>query len=67
MGKINLNFLRHRLSGISPFWGGNEEMTSSKVDLGTWQFDDGAFQGSSDEAKQFITNLLVKNPMYVIM
>ncbi|KAH9524018.1 hypothetical protein Btru_047904 [Bulinus truncatus] len=49
------------LSGLSPFLGDDDNETLSNVTSGDFDFDDEAFEQISDEAKDFITKLLVKN------
>lgn len=50
-----------RLSGLSPFMGDNDNETLSNVTSATWDFEDEAFDEISDNAKDFITNLLKKD------
>jgi len=47
------------LSGLSPFAGDNDSETLTNVTSGEWDFDDPVFEDISDEAKDFITELLV--------
>lgn len=49
------------LSGLSPFAGDNDSETLANVTAGEWDFDDPVFEDISDEAKDFIQDLLVKN------
>ncbi|KAM7380985.1 hypothetical protein PAMP_004248 [Pampus punctatissimus] len=49
------------LSGFSPFMGDNDNETLSNVTSATWDFEDEAFDEISDNAKDFITNLLKKD------
>merc|ERR1711931_575851 len=49
------------LSGLSPFAGDNDSETLTNVTSGEWDFDDPVFDDISDEAKDFITELLVKD------
>ena len=51
----------HRVSGLSPFMGDNDNETLSNVTSATWDFEDEAFDEISDNAKDFITNLLKKS------
>lgn len=51
----------HRLSGLSPFMGDNDNETLSNVTSASWDFEDEAFDEISDNAKDFITNLLKKD------
>ena len=50
-----------RVSGLSPFMGDNDNETLSNVTSATWDFEDEAFDEISDNAKDFITNLLKKD------
>ncbi|MFH4975250.1 hypothetical protein AB6A40_001959 [Gnathostoma spinigerum] len=47
------------LSGISPFLGDTLGETYCAVEKGDWEFDEEAFEGISEEAKDFISNLIV--------
>uniref|UniRef100_A0A0N5AAL1 Protein kinase domain-containing protein n=1 Tax=Syphacia muris TaxID=451379 RepID=A0A0N5AAL1_9BILA len=47
------------LSGISPFLGETLVETYCAVGKGEWEFDEECFEGISNEAKDFITKLLV--------
>ncbi|KHN72870.1 Myosin light chain kinase, smooth muscle [Toxocara canis] len=47
------------LSGISPFLGETLGETYCAVEKGEWEFDEEAFEGISDAAKDFISKLLV--------
>ncbi|XP_013148822.1 PREDICTED: twitchin isoform X2 [Papilio polytes] len=49
------------LSGLSPFAGNNDIETLKNVKACDWEFDEEAFQHVSDDAKDFIRRLLVKN------
>ncbi|ODM93780.1 Twitchin [Orchesella cincta] len=49
------------LSGLSPFAGENDIETLKNVKACDWDFDEEAFANVSDEGKDFIRNLLVKN------
>ncbi|OQV19462.1 Myosin light chain kinase, smooth muscle [Hypsibius exemplaris] len=50
------------LSGLSPFMGDNDTETLSNVTNAAWDFEDECFDAISDDAKDFITQLLVKRP-----
>lgn len=54
------------LSGLSPFMGDNDNETFSNITRAEFDFEDEAFEKISDDAKDFISNLLVKRPEYVI-
>ncbi|XP_078084476.1 myosin light chain kinase, smooth muscle isoform X1 [Mustelus asterias] len=49
------------VSGLSPFMGDNDNETLANVTSATWDFDDDAFDEISDDAKDFISNLLKKD------
>ena len=53
------------LSGLSPFAGDNDSETLTNVTSGEWDFDDPVFEDISDEAKDFITELLIMRPRYI--
>ena len=50
------------LSGFSPFMGDDDNETLANVTAVEWDFDDESFDIISDEAKDFISKLLRKNP-----
>ena len=54
-----------RLSGLSPFMGDNDAETLANVTTAEWDFDDPVFEDISQEAKEFIQDLLVKAQSYV--
>ncbi|XP_053104791.1 myosin light chain kinase 2, skeletal/cardiac muscle isoform X2 [Hemicordylus capensis] len=49
------------LSGLSPFLGDNDTETLNNVLAASWYFDDEAFEGISEEARDFVSNLIIKN------
>ncbi|GBM43954.1 Myosin light chain kinase, smooth muscle [Araneus ventricosus] len=49
------------LSGLSPFMGDNDTETFANITRGEMDFDDEAFDEISDDAKDFISKLLVKS------
>ncbi|XP_069761121.1 myosin light chain kinase, smooth muscle isoform X1 [Narcine bancroftii] len=49
------------LSGLSPFQGESDTDTLSNVTAVSWEFDEDAFAGISENAKDFITCLLQKD------
>ncbi|RWS30208.1 myosin light chain kinase: smooth muscle-like protein [Leptotrombidium deliense] len=49
------------LSGLSPFMGESDLETMANVTSGNWDFEDESFDVISDEAKDFIEKLLVKD------
>lgn len=59
------NFLMFSLSGLSPLLGEDNNETLANVTAAEWDFDDESFDVISDEAKDFIAQLLVKNARYV--
>lgn len=52
----------HRLSGLSPFQGETDAETLSNVVAGTYEFEERCFSQTSKMAKDFIRQLLVKEP-----
>ncbi|XP_077997324.1 muscle M-line assembly protein unc-89-like [Glandiceps talaboti] len=48
------------LSGLSPFMGDNDAETLTNVTIAEWDFEDEAFDEISDDAKDFIDQLLIK-------
>ncbi|XP_068706499.1 uncharacterized protein [Montipora foliosa] len=50
------------LSGLSPLLGDDDSETLTNVTSGEWDFDDDSFGVISDQAKDFISALLVRNP-----
>ena len=53
-----------RLSGASPFLGEDNQETFTNIIQVDYQFDEEYFNEISDEAKDFIKKLLVKDPRY---
>jgi len=53
------------LSGLSPFAGENDVETLKNVKACDWDFDEDTFNIVSDEGKDFIRRLLIKNKEYV--
>jgi len=49
------------LSGLSPFAGENDVETLKNVKACDWDFDEDTFNIVSDEGKDFIRRLLIKN------
>jgi myosin-light-chain kinase len=49
------------LSGLSPFMGENDNDTYANINRANYDFDDEAFTDISDEAKDFISKLLIKD------
>ena len=54
-------FSPSRLSGLSPLLGDDDNETLANVTAVEWDFDDESFDVITDEAKEFISKLLVKN------
>lgn len=50
-----------RLSGLSPFAGDNDVSTLKNVKACDWDFDEESFRHVSEEGKDFIRRLLIKN------
>uniref|UniRef100_A0AAF5DMX8 non-specific serine/threonine protein kinase n=1 Tax=Strongyloides stercoralis TaxID=6248 RepID=A0AAF5DMX8_STRER len=50
------------LSGLSPFGGETDEETLKNVKNCDWNMDDSAFNGISDDGKDFIKRLLISEP-----
>ncbi|XP_070569690.1 myosin light chain kinase, smooth muscle-like isoform X2 [Ptychodera flava] len=48
------------LSGLSPFMGDNDAETLTNVTAGEWDFEDESFDEISEDAKDFIEQLLIK-------
>lgn len=53
--------LPSRLSGLSPFLGDDDTETLNNVLSANWYFDEETFEAVSDEAKDFVSNLLTKD------
>lgn len=51
-----------RLSGESPFQGNSEAETLALVTGAQWEFDEESFEEITDQAKEFISSLLNKEP-----
>jgi myosin-light-chain kinase len=49
------------LSGLSPFMGENDLQTYANIQNVNYDFDDESFESISEDAKDFIRNILVKN------
>nr|XP_056699938.1 myosin light chain kinase 2, skeletal/cardiac muscle [Euleptes europaea] len=49
------------LSGLSPFLGDNDTETLNNVLAANWYFEDEAFEGISEEAKDFVSHLIIKD------
>ena len=63
--QIMLTSFLFRLSGLSPLLGEDVNETLSNVTAAEWDFEDESFDVISDEAKDFIGQLLMKNAKYV--
>lgn len=57
----NIFLCAFSLSGLSPFAGDNDVATLKNVKACDWDFDDETFRHVSDEGKDFIRRLLVRN------
>jgi serine/threonine protein kinase len=49
------------LSGLSPFLGDDDGETMSNISSMAWEFDDPVFDEVTDEAKDFISRILIKD------
>ncbi|KFP63664.1 Myosin light chain kinase family member 4, partial [Cariama cristata] len=54
------------LSGLSPFLGDDDSETLNNILSCSWDFEDEEFRGVSDQAKDFISKLLIKEKWYTI-
>ncbi|XP_075561143.1 myosin light chain kinase family member 4 [Pelecanus crispus] len=54
------------LSGLSPFLGDDDNETLNNILSCSWEFEDEEFHGVSDEAKDFISKLLIKEKCWRI-
>ncbi|XP_009567835.1 myosin light chain kinase family member 4 isoform X1 [Cuculus canorus] len=54
------------LSGLSPFLGDDDNETLNNILSCSWDFEDEEFQGVSEEAKDFISKLLIKEKCWRI-
>lgn len=54
-----------RLSGLSPFMGDSDAETFANITRAEFDFDDDAFDAISDDAKDFITSLLIHKKEWV--
>ena len=54
-----------RLSGLSPFMGETDIETMANVTIAKYDFDDEVFNEISENAKDFIQKLLLKDKEYV--
>lgn len=57
-------FTALRLSGLSPFMGDNDPETFTNITKAEFDFDDEAFDAVSQDAKDFISALLIKRKEY---
>ena len=48
------------LCGVSPFAGETDAETLANVTVGEWDFDEEGFEDVSEDAKDFISNIIVK-------
>jgi myosin-light-chain kinase len=55
-----MKYLILRLSGLSAFMGDNDAETFANITRADYDFDDEAFDAISQDAKDFISALLVK-------
>ncbi|XP_066848641.1 myosin light chain kinase family member 4 isoform X4 [Anser cygnoides] len=54
------------LSGLSPFLGDDDSETLNNILACSWDFEDEEFRGVSDQAKDFISKLLIKEKCWRI-
>uniref|UniRef100_A0A3Q4I4K8 Myosin light chain kinase family, member 4b n=1 Tax=Neolamprologus brichardi TaxID=32507 RepID=A0A3Q4I4K8_NEOBR len=57
----SLGVITYMLSGLSPFLGDDDNETLNNILACEWNFEEEEFKDVSDEAKDFITRLLVKS------
>ncbi|RLW04391.1 hypothetical protein DV515_00005760 [Chloebia gouldiae] len=55
------------LTGLSPFLGDDDNETLNNILACNWDFEDEEFRDVSDEAKDFISKLLIKEKWYMIL
>lgn len=55
------------LSGLSPFLGDDDNETLNNILSCSWDFEDEEFRGVSDQAKDFISKLLIKEKWYITL
>lgn len=53
-----------RLSGLSPFLGDDDNETLNNILACNWEFEEEEFQEVSEDAKDFISKLLIKEKWY---
>ncbi|MGH0116150.1 UNVERIFIED_CONTAM: hypothetical protein FKN15_074791 [Acipenser sinensis] len=56
-----------RLSGLSPFLGEDDNETLNNILACQWDFEGEEFGNISEEAKDFISKLLIKNKWYILL
>lgn len=52
--------MSYRLSGLSPFLGDDDAETLNNILACRWDLEDQEFQDISEEAREFISKLLIK-------
>lgn len=57
---LTLDPVSFRLSGLSPFLGDNDAETLNNILACRWDLEEEEFQNISEEAKEFISKLLIK-------
>ncbi len=55
------------MSGLSPFMGENDLETYNNIASAEFDYDDESFNDISDEAKDFISKLLIKDIKFVFL
>ena len=63
----NFGLYFNSLTGVSPFWNNDPDITLSNVTRAEWNVPDILFQDVSDEAKDFLSKVLVKDPRYIVL
>ena len=63
---FTLGFFPCRLSGVSPFFGDNPQITRFHIKEGRYDFNATAFEQVSQDAKDFIRSLLQLHPQWVM-
>jgi len=52
--------IMHRLTGLSPFMGDNDAETFANITRADYDLEDEVFDAISNDAKNFISGLLIK-------
>lgn len=62
---MNNGSLPVSLSGLSPFLGDDDNETLNNILAAKWNFDEPEFADTSEEAKDFISRMLIVNKGYL--